>query len=87
MWPRIHAEGTDWEVRVIAGESERAVQGEIIEFVPSEPTMPARRLAIQAGAIDTADDYALRSAFVQARPIGGDFYGRPGKRMSDVDWR
>lgn len=71
----------------MAGESERAAEGEIIEFAPSEPTKPARRLAFRAGAIDTSDDRALRSAFVQARPIGGDFYGRPGKHMGDVNWR
>jgi hypothetical protein len=30
------------------------------------------------------DEAGLRSAFLQARPIGGDFYGRPGKRMPDA---
>lgn len=84
MWPTIHAEGIDWEVRVIAGVGEQADGEEIIEFRPTEQIRPPRRLAIRAGAIDTGDDEALRSAFVQARPIGGDHYGRPGKRMSDV---
>jgi hypothetical protein len=84
MWPTIHAEGIDWEVRVIAGDGEQVDGAEILEFRPTEQTRPPRRLAIRAGAINTADETALRSAFVQARPIGGDHYGRPGKRMSDI---
>jgi hypothetical protein len=31
------------------------------------------------------DEAALKSAYLRARPIGGDYYGRPGKRMSDMN--
>jgi hypothetical protein len=30
------------------------------------------------------DDAALRAAYMKARPIGGDHYGRPGKHMTDA---
>jgi hypothetical protein len=30
------------------------------------------------------DADALSAAFAQARPLGGDHYGRPGKRMDDA---
>lgn len=84
MWPTIHAEGSEWEVRVVAGTAEGAAHEDIIEFLPREQTRPPRRLAVRPGTIDTTDEGALLSAFAQARPIGGDHYGRPGKRMSDV---
>lgn len=37
-----------------------------------------------AGGLGEMDDPELRSALRQARPIGGDVYGRPGKRMGDA---
>lgn len=80
LWRTLQADGCEWEVSVVSSEDE-----EIIEFWPKQPTRPARRLAIDKGALDNMDDDALRSAYTRARPIGGDFYGRPGKRMSDIN--
>jgi hypothetical protein len=42
-------------------------------------------VAIPKGSLANMDDAALKSAYTRARPIGGDYYGRPGKRMSDVN--
>jgi hypothetical protein len=80
LWRTLHADDCDWDVGVVAGEGE-----EIIEFRPREPTRPPRRLAVAPGALADMDDEALRSAYTRARPIGGDYYGRPGKRMSDMN--
>jgi hypothetical protein len=79
LWRTLHADGIDWEVSVVSSEGE-----EIIEFRPKEATRPPRRLAVPKGALDKMDDAALKAAYTQARPIGGDFYGRPGKRMPDI---
>lgn len=81
MWKKIEAEGCTWEVRAMSQDGEPE---DILEFRPLEPTRPPRRLAVSAGALDAMSEEDLQAAFVQARPIGGDFYGRPGKRMSDV---
>jgi hypothetical protein len=80
LWRTLHADDCDWEVGVVSNEDE-----EIIEFRPKEATRPLRRLAIEKGAFDSMDDDALRSAYARARPIAGDYYGRPGKRMSDMN--
>jgi len=80
LWRTLNADGCEWEVGVISSEEE-----EIIEFRPKEATRPPRRLAIPKGALETMDDAALKAAFTKARPIGGDFYGRPGKRMPDMN--
>jgi hypothetical protein len=80
LWRTLHADDCDWEVSVVTSEGE-----EVIEFRPKEPTRPPRRLAVQPGALDKMDDDALRAAYTRARPIGGDYYGRPGKRMSDMN--
>jgi len=80
LWRTLNADGCEWEVGVISSEEE-----EIIEFRPKEATRPPRRLAIAKGALETMDDAALKAAFMKARPIGGDFYGRPGKRMPDMN--
>lgn len=81
-WRRIQAEGCEWEVRAIASE---AAGGEVLEFQPLEKTRPIRRLAVAADTLATMDDAALHAAFVQARPIGAEHYGRPGKRMTDMN--
>ena len=85
-WKHITMDGVDWEVRAISSELPDGQQSEdeLLEFRPRQSTMPPRRVAIRRGALGGLDDVALRSAFLQARPIGGDFYGRPGKRMPDV---
>ena len=85
-WKHINVDGVEWEVRAISNELPGGEQGdeELLEFRPREATMPPRRVAVRRGALDGMEETALRSAFLQARPIGGDFYGRPGKRMPDV---
>jgi hypothetical protein len=80
LWRTLRADGCEWEVGVVSSEDE-----EIIEVRPKEQTRPPRRIAIAKGALATMDDEALKSAYTRARPIGGDFYGRPGKRMSDMN--
>jgi hypothetical protein len=46
--------------------------------------MPPRRVSVRRGALEAMGEPDLKSAFMRARPIGGDHYGRPGKRMPDV---
>lgn len=81
MWRKIEAEGCLWEVRAISLEGDGE---DVLEFRPLVPTRPPRRLAVSTDALDSMSDEDLQAAFVQARPIGGDFYGRPGKRMTDT---
>jgi hypothetical protein len=57
---------------------------ELLEFQPQDGNRPPRRIVIDEGALGGMDEAQLRAAYVQARPIGGDHYGRPGKRMGDV---
>lgn len=85
MWRTIVADGETWEIRVIASESEQD-DHDILEFRVQEKvaTRPPRRFAIARGSAEKMSDDQLRAAYVQARPIGGDFYGRPGKKMSDT---
>lgn len=80
IWRTLHADDCDWEVGVVSSEAD-----EIIEFRPKEATRPPRRLAVPPGSLADMDDEALKSAYTRARPIGGDYYGRPGKRMSDMN--
>ena len=84
QWKTIEAEGCEWEVRVIAGEADAATGEDILEFVPLDAARPPRRLAVAAGALEGMDENALRRAHRQALPIGGDHYGRSGKRMTDT---
>lgn len=88
MWRRIEADGCVWEIRATAATpdlgTESAGAEEILEFRPLDGVRPPRRLVVAAGALGGMNDDALQSAYRQARPIGGDFYGRPGKRMQDV---
>ncbi len=84
MWRRFTAEGAEWEVRAIpssAGVGEAAQ--EVLEFRSSDRNRPPRRLVVDSGALGEMDEPDLRSALLQARPIGGDFYGRPGNHMED----
>jgi hypothetical protein len=86
-WERAETRGTGGEER---GERSRAEDaesfgpGELLEFRSGDPNRPPRRLFVHAGRLDLMDDEALRRALRQARPIGGDFYGRPGKHMEDA---
>ncbi len=85
MWRRFKAEGTEWEVRVVPDEGgvETTEPAEVLEFRSSDPNRPPRRLYVTGAEARAMDEEQLRSALRQARPIGGDFYGRPGKRMPD----
>lgn len=84
MWRRLTLDGSEWEVRVVSIGPDDASGEEILEFSPVEATRPTRRLAVPAGAASGISEEDLKVAFVKARPIGGDHYGRPGKRMSDI---
>lgn len=87
-WRRITEEGAEWEARVVPapGLTDRAPGGEeeMLEFVCVDGSRKSRQVAVPAGALAGMDDAALHRAFVQARPIGGDHYGRPGKLMDDA---
>lgn len=85
-WRRIHAEGCEWEVRVIAGVE--SVAGEdILEFRALDAARPPRRLAVEPGAVEQMDEAGLHAAHRKARPIGADHYGRAGKQMPDTGTR
>jgi hypothetical protein len=87
-WKTIHADGGDWEIRAVASESttpDDAEGGtEILEFVAVDGIRPTRRVAVPTGALASMDDDELLAAYKRSLPIGGDHYGRPGKRMRDV---
>ena len=86
-WKRIIVDGVQWEVRAVSSESPGGEQDqeELLEFRSKEATMPPRRVVVRRGALEGMAETDLMSAFVRARPIGGDHYGRPGKRMPDVN--
>ena len=88
-WRRLQADGCEWEVRVIAADPEHEtrdgdVAEEILEFSPVGAIRPPRRTRVPAGALEDMNDAALQAAYRRALPIGGDHYGRPGKRMPDA---
>jgi hypothetical protein len=83
IWPTIDADGCTWQVRVVSG-ADGSEENDIIEFTPDDRTRPVRRLAIVRGAARGPWETELYNAFRQSRPIGGDYYGRPGKRMRDA---
>lgn len=87
-WKTIHADGGDWEVRAVASETaasdEEDGATEILEFVAVDGIRPTRRVAVPSGALASMDEAALLTAYKRSLPIGGDHYGRPGKRMRDV---
>jgi hypothetical protein len=86
-WRTLVADGCEWQVRAVPRAAEGGaddVEADVLEFRTAEGTRPARRLAVSLGALKEMDDAALRAAYLQARPIGGDYYGRPGKKMSDM---
>lgn len=86
-WRRFTQDGAEWEARVVPG-SERTDasggEGEVVEFVCVDGSRKSRRLAVPEGSIADMDEAALRRVYRQARPIGGDHYGRPGKPASDT---
>jgi hypothetical protein len=84
MWRTLEADGCTWEVRAVvntaAGSSK---QEQVLEFSTKAANRPPRRIVIEVASLESMDEAALRNAYLQARPIGGDHYGRPGKKMSD----
>lgn len=86
MWRRIEVDGCAWEARVIAGAGDGAPDGDgdVLEFCALDGLRPPRRVSIPARGLERMDEAALRAAYRRARPIGGDHYGRPGKRMGDA---
>jgi hypothetical protein len=81
-WRTIEAEGRTWQVRAVSSSPETGVS-DVLEFT-SGTEVPPRRLAVPTGSLGDMDADALSAAFAQARPLGGDHYGRPGKRMDDA---
>lgn len=89
MWRRIMADGGEWEVRALASEAEisggdLARDDEVLEFRCLDGLRPPRRVAVPTGSLPGLSDAELEAAYRRSRPIGGDHYGRPGKRMGDV---
>ncbi len=56
---------------------------DVLEFRCGDGLRPPRRIAVSSGALPRMSDVELHAAYRRARPIGGDHYGRPGKRMLD----
>ena len=85
-WKTLEADGCTWEVRSVSSAAETGLEsgGDVLEFRTTNVNMPPRRLVVESGALEQMDADALRAAYLQARPIGGDHYGRPGKRMTDA---
>lgn len=87
-WRTLHADGCAWEVRATASAGDvkdvRAGAREILEFRAVGEIRPPRRIEVDADALGRMSDVELLRAYRASRPIGGDFYGRPGKRMPDT---
>jgi hypothetical protein len=84
-WRSIEADGCTWQVRSMSNPDAVSEPGQqLLEFQAEQGDRPPRRLAIGAGSLQDMDDAQLRRAYLKARPIGGDHYGRPGKHMSDA---
>lgn len=87
-WRRLKADDCDWEIRVIAAEARVGPASEnreeILEFRSVDAIRPPRRAFVTAGLLEGMSDTDLLSIYRRARPIGGDYYGRPGKRMPDA---
>jgi hypothetical protein len=85
-WKTLDADGCTWEVRsVVNSPDTRDPSGEdLLEFRTADVNMPPRRVVVSSGALEHMDEAALRAAYLRARPIGGDHYGRPGKTMVDT---
>ena len=85
-WKTLDADGCTWEVRSVVNSpgTGTASNEDVLEFRTADVNMPPRRLVVPAGSLEHMDDDALRAAYLRALPIGGDHYGRPGKRMTDA---
>ncbi|HSJ23831.1 MAG TPA: hypothetical protein VK929_04035 [Longimicrobiales bacterium] len=84
-WKTIEADDCTWHVRAVKNPDLGTEPGQsILEFQPEGGTLPPRRLVVDDAALETMTDEDLRFAYLKALPIGGDHYGRPGKRMTDM---
>ena len=88
-WRRIEEDGVEWEARVVPGPRQidpdrEGHEEEVLEFVCVSGGRKTRRLAVRPGSLDEMDGEQLHRAYLQARPIGGDHYGRPGKTATDA---
>jgi hypothetical protein len=84
-WKSIEADGCTWQVRTVSNPDLGTAGGQtVLEFQPDSSNLPPRRVVVEDSALREMDDEQLRRAYRQARPIGGDHYGRPGKTMSDT---
>jgi hypothetical protein len=85
MWKTIEADGCVWQVRSLSNPDMAVEDGQsVLEFQPQDANRPPRRVVIAEDELGSMDDNQLRAAYLKALPIGGDHYGRPGKRMTDA---
>jgi hypothetical protein len=85
MWKTLEVDGCVWQVRSVSNPDLGTEPGQaVLEFQAESGNLPPRRVVVEESALSGMDEAALRSAYLKALPIGGDFYGRPGKRMPDV---
>ena len=85
MWKTLEADGCTWQVRSLSNPDMVAGSGQaVLEFQPQDANRPPRRVVVDDVSVDGMDEDGLRAAYARALPIGGDHYGRPGKRMSDA---
>jgi hypothetical protein len=82
-WLTLEADDCTWDVRVVSAQGEDP-DTEVLEFDPRQPIRPPRRLVIARGSLPKMSEADLKAAYLKARPIGADFYGRPGKKMPDT---
>jgi hypothetical protein len=83
-WKTIEADGCTWHVRALNNPDIGTAPGQsVLEFQSAEGTLPPRRLVVEDSALNEMGEEELRRAYLKALPIGGDHYGRPGKRMLD----
>jgi hypothetical protein len=85
-WKTIEADGCTWEVRSIVNSPVPGAEPseDLLEFRTTDVNMPPRRVVVRSGSLEHMNEDDLRAAYLRARPIGGDHYGRPGKRMTDT---
>ena len=85
-WKTIEADGCTWEVRSIVNSSVPGAEPseDLLEFRTTDVNMPPRSVVVRSGSLEHMTEEDLRAAYLRARPIGGDHYGRPGKRMTDT---
>jgi hypothetical protein len=84
-WKTLEADGCVWHVRSVTNPDLGTEPGQsVLEFQAEGSTLPPRRVVMADAVLQEMDEAELRSAYLRALPIGGDHYGRPGKRMTDA---